>query len=421
MKREILLSVLLAIAISGFAQTSDKKWAVSLGAGPYGVLNSNSLGAMPELNVSRYFSPSFDFFFTENLGLANNKIQSNLDITLSTIGLRYKLYNGSILPESSTLKPYLYAGPGYLSDNDLDKVNFNVGLGAKYPIKHNISLYAQVGYIHGLEVPEHLSSYTYDGQTYTNLIPTYRDNIWKATVGIELCFGGSKDSDADGVPDKKDKCPNTPRDVFVDEHGCPIDTDNDGVIDHLDECPTEPGLSSTHGCPDEDKDGVPDKDDACPDVKGKKEFNGCPDPNEKKDPLKETDPAKMTAVEAVESGKTRVLDIKVKPVYFVVDQSYLTDFSKNKIANLVEMLLKNPVYLVRLYGYTDDLASDEYNRTLSEKRAEAVMRFMTSMGFDRSRIIATNGMGEANPAAPNNSEQNRKLNRRVEFEIFVAE
>ena len=116
-----------------------------------------------------------------------------------------------------------------------------------------------------------------------------------------------------------------------------------------------------------------------------------------------------------------VLDIKVKPVYFVVDQSYLTDYSKNKIANLVDMLLKNPAYLVRLWGYTDDLASDDYNQKLSEKRAESVMRFMTSMGFDRDRIVSTNGLGELNPAAPNNSEQNRRLNRRVEFEIFVAE
>ena len=376
---------------------------------------------MPELYVSRYFNPSFDFFISQNLGLANNKIESNLDISLTTIAVRYKLYNGMILPESSLLKPYVYAGPGYISDNNTNKINFNLGLGAKYPIKQNISLYAQVGYINGPNVKEHTEQWAGEGVTVDYLVPTYRDNLWKATVGLEITIGGSKDSDGDGVPDKKDKCPNTPRDVFVDEHGCPIDTDNDGVIDHLDECPTEPGLSSTNGCPDTDRDGVPDKDDACPDVKGKKEFNGCPDPDEEKKTDKETEPSQMTAAEAVESGNMRVLDIKVRPVYFVVDQSYLTDYTKNKIANLVDMLLKNPAYLVRLWGYTDDLASADYNQKLSEKRAESVMRFMTSMGFDRDRIVSTNGLGEENPVAPNNSEQNRRLNRRVEFEIFVAE
>ena len=125
-------------------------------------------------------------------------------------------------------------------------------------------------YVNGAKVKEHTERWADGGVTVDYLVPTYRDNLWKATVGLEITIGGSKDSDGDGVPDKKDKCPNTPRDIFVDEHGCPIDTDNDGVIDHLDECPTEPGLSSTNGCPDTDRDGIPDKDDACPDVKGKK-------------------------------------------------------------------------------------------------------------------------------------------------------
>jgi outer membrane protein OmpA-like peptidoglycan-associated protein len=411
MKRQILLQVFLLFMFSVSAQSSDQKWGIGIGSGVYGSFDKNSLGYMPEVIFSRYLSPSFDASLTGNLGLANNKIVSKLDLVTVGLHVHYKLYNGLILPETSRLKPYLYGGPGYIWDNDGESLNLDGGLGVKYNIKHNVSLYAQGGYILGASVePQDLP-----GGDKT------RENLWKAVVGIQLTIGASKDSDGDGVPDKKDKCPNTPRDIFVDEHGCPIDTDGDGVIDHLDECPTEPGLTSTNGCPDEDKDGIPDKDDACPDKKGTKANNGCPDPESGKADAKETDPSKMTAAEAIESGNTRVLDIKVKPVYFVVDRSNLTSFSKNKIANLVEMLLKNPVYLVRLWGYTDDLASDEYNQKLSEKRAESVMRFMTSMGFDRSRIVATNGMGEANPAAPNNSEQNRKLNRRVEFEIFVAE
>ncbi|WP_163713187.1 OmpA family protein [Mangrovibacterium lignilyticum] len=420
MKRQILLFALSMIILSVSAQTSDRKWAVGIGSGVYGALGENSLGYMPELSVSRYLSPSLDVFFLQNLGLANNKIESNLDVALSTIGVRYKLYNGMILPESSMLKPFVYGGPSYISDNNLNRINFNLGLGVKYPIKRNISLYAQAGYVFGANVKGFSGTYSDENMTFEYVVPAYRDDLWKATVGVEISIGGSRDSDGDGVPDKRDKCPKTPRDVFVDEHGCPIDTDNDGVIDHLDDCPTEAGPASTKGCPDEDGDGIADKDDACPDVKGKKEFNGCPDPEAEKedDDIK---PSEMTAAEAIESGNTRVLDIKIRPVYFVVDQSNLTDYSKNKIANMVEMLLKNPAYLVRLWGYTDDLASDDYNQKLSEKRAESVMRFMTSMGFDRSRIVSTNGLGEANPAAPNVSEQNRRLNRRVEFEIFVAE
>ena len=48
------------------------------------------------------------------------------------------------------------------------------------------------------------------------------------------------DSDGDGVPDSRDKCPNTPQGVSVDADGCPLDSDGDGVPDYLDQCPGTP-------------------------------------------------------------------------------------------------------------------------------------------------------------------------------------
>jgi hypothetical protein len=60
------------------------------------------------------------------------------------------------------------------------------------------------------------------------------------------------DSDKDGVPDSKDKCPTLAEDMdgFQDDDGCPdIDNDADGIIDAEDKCPNEPGPESNHGCP----------------------------------------------------------------------------------------------------------------------------------------------------------------------------
>jgi len=85
------------------------------------------------------------------------------------------------------------------------------------------------------------------------------DNI-VAGAGLVFAFGGKvEDSDGDGVPDKLDRCPNTPAGCRVDASGCPIDSDGDGVCDGLDQCANTPrgATVDARGCPkDSDGDGV---------------------------------------------------------------------------------------------------------------------------------------------------------------------
>ncbi len=87
--------------------------------------------------------------------------------------------------------------------------------------------------------------------------------------GLNIVIGHKQDKDKDGVNNKYDLCPETPRGVVVDENGCPIDSDGDGVPDYLDQCPATPtaayGYVNEHGClTDTDADGVPDYLDKCP-------------------------------------------------------------------------------------------------------------------------------------------------------------
>jgi len=99
-------------------------------------------------------------------------------------------------------------------------------------------------------------------------------------IGCNLTFGRAKfgrnifDRDKDGVPDRKDECPDEPG--LAQFNGCP-DRDNDGVPDKLDLCPDEAGLPQFQGCPDHDGDGIIDKQDSCPDAAGLAQYNGCPD------------------------------------------------------------------------------------------------------------------------------------------------
>ena len=101
-------------------------------------------------------------------------------------------------------------------------------------------------------------------------------------MGVSVRFPlGTADADRDGVPDAKDRCPNTPAGTRVNAQGCPLDSDGDGVIDANDRCPNTPaGMAvNAQGCPlDSDGDGVIDANDRCPNTPAGTAVNaqGCP-------------------------------------------------------------------------------------------------------------------------------------------------
>ncbi|MGE5393488.1 MAG: OmpA family protein, partial [Candidatus Saccharibacteria bacterium] len=263
--------------------------------------------------------------------------------------------------------------------------------------------------------------------------------------------------------DKKDKCPNTPAGVAVDEKGCPKDSDGDGVPDYMDDCPTVAGLTSLKGCPDTDKDGVADKDDACPDVAGLKSLKGCPDsdgdgvadkddkcPDTKKGmkvdasgcpadqdkdgvPDSEDDCPTVAGTKAnkgcpekqadkkkeITADQIELQNIKVPSIHFVSGKTYITEYSGNILNNLVTLLKENKDYHVNIYGYADSQGSDNSNYKLSQERIKSTIAYLESKGIAADRIIQQKAFGEAKPVASNDTPAGRLLNRRVEFEIFT--
>lgn len=439
MKKLLLLSLILAFTASLNAQTIDKKWGLGVGIGGYGTLNNGGVGFMPELYLSRYLSPRLDLMLKGDMGLFNSNRINNLDLVNPFLNLRLKLSD-----ESKNLRPYLYAGPGYLWDNSVSAVNFDLGLGAKFYMTQNTAFYLEAGYIRGLE------STTYDGITE-------RENFWKATLGLEFDFGKTKDSDMDGVSDNKDKCPDTPAGVAVDANGCPLDTDGDGVADYLDDCPTIAGLTSLKGCPDADGDGVADKDDKCPNTpKGVKvdatgcpldqdkdgvhdgidkcpdtpagvvvDQNGCPvdtDGDGVPDYLDEcptvAGPKDNKGCPVIEKAAEVSPEMTIEPVYFEYDKSNILQVEKAKIEKLVKLLKSNNDYNVDLTGNADSKGTEEYNMKLSERRINSVVKAIISSGVKTVRISKQKPLGETKPAATNDTEEGRALNRRVTFEVI---
>ena len=102
---------------------------------------------------------------------------------------------------------------------------------------------------------------------------------------------------------------------------------------------------------------------------------------------------------------------------FDFDQSNIQDTKKTEIIQLSERLQKYHLDKIKIVGHTDSIGAPEYNNKLSLQRAESVAAIFTTTGFNPQNI-QTIGRGAAKPLAPNDTEENRALNRRVNIIII---
>jgi outer membrane protein OmpA-like peptidoglycan-associated protein len=223
---------------------------------------------------------------------------------------------------------------------------------------------------------------------------------------------GDPDTDGDGITDTRDSCVMTPedKDGYLDEDGCPEpDNDLDTVADESDrdgsgkDCKNDPedpdGFEDADGCPDldNDKDTVVDLDDQCPNEPGEPggDKPGCP--------------KKPSLVIVTEK------EIKItQQIHFEFDKDRIRPESFPILDAVVDVLVQNPKIRIEIQGHTDNKGSAFYNKSLSDRRATSVRKYLTSKGIDAGRLTSK-GYGMERPMVPNSSEQNRALNRRVQF------
>jgi outer membrane protein OmpA-like peptidoglycan-associated protein len=103
-------------------------------------------------------------------------------------------------------------------------------------------------------------------------------------------------------------------------------------------------------------------------------------------------------------------------VLFAFDSDALGERAPAELDRLVDAIRKQPGARVTVEGHTDDVGTDEYNRSLSERRAQAVAAYLVQKGIAGDRITAR-GLGKSRPAGPNDGDQGRRRNRRVEIVI----
>ena len=109
-------------------------------------------------------------------------------------------------------------------------------------------------------------------------------------------------------------------------------------------------------------------------------------------------------------GKTRLL------VFFDFGKSDLNPSSYPELDRTVRLMKAVPNMKVEIAGYTDSIGTPDFNRDLSEKRANSVRNYMIKKGIASNRVTA-HGYGEASPIADNATEEGRAENRRVEFVV----
>lgn len=109
--------------------------------------------------------------------------------------------------------------------------------------------------------------------------------------------------------------------------------------------------------------------------------------------------------------------VVLKNIYFEFDSAELTKDSGDGIDMLFNLMSSNEDMRILLEGHTDDMGDAEYNVELSKKRAEAVKSALVNKGVAEVRI-ETHGCGAVSPIVPNDGDENRKLNRRVEMRLI---
>ncbi len=102
--------------------------------------------------------------------------------------------------------------------------------------------------------------------------------------------------------------------------------------------------------------------------------------------------------------------------FFDFDKAVLKADGKAKLDDLVGKVKAINLEVIIAVGHTDSVGSDAYNQKLSVRRAEAVKAYLASKGIEKNRIY-TEGKGEKQPIADNQTKEGRAKNRRVEIEV----
>ena len=114
----------------------------------------------------------------------------------------------------------------------------------------------------------------------------------------------------------------------------------------------------------------------------------------------------------------KVIDRFTLTINFNFDKVTIRKSDMAQLKKAIAFINKYPGAKIKLEGYTDSIGTEQYNQGLSEKRAEATMKYLIEKGVIGGSRISTIGYGESKPTASNKTRSGRAKNRRVEILIM---
>ena len=120
------------------------------------------------------------------------------------------------------------------------------------------------------------------------------------------------------------------------------------------------------------------------------------------------------------NARVKPLSAKVKfeSIAFGNGVATLTTDMYDDIDKIIDFMLDNPTFRLKISGHTDSAGREEFNLELSQKRADAIMEYIVYFGGVNEQRIEAKGFGSSRPIIKDQTEQAKKLNRRVEFELY---
>jgi len=323
-----------------------------------GVDNHIVYGAEVQMNnVSDLIKPELSILYGRDKVTGEN----------AKTGVLTTMLNGVYeMPIDSAITPFAKAGLGYewytnTHPSDYDGLLVDAGLGLKAEITKQIALKLEALYMYKMNNNgiDGSNGEVHNVAALAGLTFSFDEKEKAAPVAVAAVAAPAAAVVAEPKPEPKPVVVPAPVVVPV-KAAAPVDSDKDGVFDPQDKCPATPA-------------GF------------KVDAEGCP--------LKAT-----------------------LHLNFATNSNKVDAAGTAKVAAFASFLKDSSAYSASIVGHTDSTASDKYNQTLSEKRAEMVKSMLIKEGVDASRL-SSSGKGESQPVATNKTKAGRAENRRIEVDL----